>query len=81
MRDRNNKGNANDREWTTMKKIFSLFLICTLAFSTLSNMIVSAESKSTGTLTIHKFEQSKELKQLQKVMEKKDKLFQKMQNL
>ena len=45
MRDRNNKGNANDREWTTMKKIFSLFLICMLAFSTLSNMIVSAESK------------------------------------
>ena len=34
------------------EKIFSLFLICTLAFSTLSNMIVSAESKSTGTLTI-----------------------------
>ena len=27
------------------EKIFSLFLICTLAFSTLSNMIVSAESK------------------------------------
>ena len=62
MRDRNNKGNANDREWTTMKKIFSLFLICMLAFSTLSNMIVSAESKSTGTLTIHKFEQSKDSK-------------------
>ncbi|PHD60577.1 SpaH/EbpB family LPXTG-anchored major pilin [Bacillus wiedmannii] len=45
-----------------MKKIFSLFLICMLAFSTLSNMIVSAESRSTGTLTIHKFEQSKDLK-------------------
>lgn len=62
MRDRNNKSNANDREWTTMKKIFSLFLICMLAFSTLSNMIVSAESRSTGTLTIHKFEQSKDSK-------------------
>ncbi|MED1285380.1 SpaA isopeptide-forming pilin-related protein [Bacillus mycoides] len=45
-----------------MKKIFSLFLIGMLAFSTLSNMIVSAESRSTGTLTIHKFEQSKDAK-------------------
>lgn len=45
-----------------MKKIFSLFLIGMLAFSTISNMIVSAESRSTGTLTIHKFEQSKDAK-------------------
>ena len=30
-----------------------------ISFSALMNMTVSAESKSTGTLTIHKFEQSK----------------------
>ncbi|EJS67130.1 LPXTG-domain-containing protein cell wall anchor domain [Bacillus cereus BAG2X1-1] len=40
-----------------MKRIFSLLLICVLAFSTLMNMTVSAESRSTGTLTIHKYEQ------------------------
>lgn len=45
-----------------MKRIFSLLLIFVLAFSALMNMTVSAESKSTGTLTIHKFEQSKDLK-------------------
>ncbi|MEH6932705.1 MULTISPECIES: SpaH/EbpB family LPXTG-anchored major pilin [Bacillus] len=43
-----------------MKKIFSTFLICILAFSTLFNMTVSAESKSTGTLAIHKYEQGKD---------------------
>ena len=48
MRDRKTKV-IQTIEWTTMKRIFSLFLICMLAFSTLSNMIVSAESKSTGT--------------------------------
>lgn len=45
-----------------MKRIFSLLLIFVLAFSVLMNMTVSAESKSTGTLTIHKFEQSKDFK-------------------
>ncbi|WP_070169970.1 SpaH/EbpB family LPXTG-anchored major pilin [Bacillus mycoides] len=45
-----------------MKRIYSLFLICVLAFSTLMNMTVSAESKSTGTLTIHKYEQGKDAK-------------------
>ncbi|KWU56054.1 SpaA isopeptide-forming pilin-related protein [Bacillus mycoides] len=45
-----------------MKKIFNTFLICILAFSTLMNMTVSAESKSTGTLTIHKYEQDKDAK-------------------
>ncbi len=45
-----------------MKKIFSTFLICILAFSTLFNMTVSAESRSTGTLTIHKYEQGKDAK-------------------
>jgi fimbrial isopeptide formation D2 family protein/LPXTG-motif cell wall-anchored protein len=45
-----------------MKKIFSTFLICILAFSALFNMTVSAESKSTGTLTIHKYEQGKDAK-------------------
>ncbi|GAB6442126.1 LPXTG cell wall anchor domain-containing protein [Bacillus luti] len=45
-----------------MKKIFSTFLICILAFSTLFNMAVSAESRSTGTLTIHKYEQGKDAK-------------------
>ncbi|MBG0965852.1 SpaH/EbpB family LPXTG-anchored major pilin [Bacillus sp. SRB1LM] len=45
-----------------MKRIFSLLLIFVLAFSALMNMTVSAESKSTGTLTIHKFEQSKDFK-------------------
>lgn len=45
-----------------MKRIFSLLLICVLAFSTLMNMTVSAESKSTGTLTIHKYEQGKDAK-------------------
>ncbi|MCU5375747.1 SpaA isopeptide-forming pilin-related protein [Bacillus cereus] len=45
-----------------MKRIYSLLLICVLAFSTLMNMTVSAESKSTGTLTIHKYEQSKDAK-------------------
>lgn len=43
-----------------MKKIFSTFLICILAFSTLFNMTVNAESKSIGTLTIHKYEQGKD---------------------
>lgn len=43
-----------------MKKIFSLLLICVLAFSTLSNLVVDAAEKNTGTLTIHKFEQEKE---------------------
>ncbi|WP_283750014.1 SpaH/EbpB family LPXTG-anchored major pilin [Bacillus cereus] len=43
-----------------MKKIFSTFLICILAFSTLFNMTISAESKSTGTLAIHKYEQGKD---------------------
>ncbi|MBJ7984338.1 SpaH/EbpB family LPXTG-anchored major pilin [Bacillus cereus] len=45
-----------------MKKIFSTFLICILAFSTLFNMTVNAESKSIGTLTIHKYEQGKDAK-------------------
>ncbi|MGF9769889.1 SpaA isopeptide-forming pilin-related protein [Bacillus albus] len=45
-----------------MKRIYSLLLICVLAFSTLMNMTVSAESKSTGTLTIHKYEQGKDAK-------------------
>lgn len=45
-----------------MKRIYSLFLICVLAFSTVMNMTVSAESKSTGTLTIHKYEQGKDAK-------------------
>ncbi|WP_433773241.1 SpaA isopeptide-forming pilin-related protein [Bacillus wiedmannii] len=45
-----------------MKNIFSTFLICILAFSTLFNMTVSAESRSTGTLTIHKYEQGKDAK-------------------
>ena len=45
-----------------MKRIFSLLLICVLAFSTLMNMTVSAETKSTGTLTIHKYEQGKDAK-------------------
>lgn len=49
-------------EWNLMKKIFNTFLICILAFSTLMNMTVSAESKSTGTLTIHKYEQDKDAK-------------------
>ncbi len=49
-------------EWNLMKKIFSTFLICILAFSTLMNMTVSAESKNTGTLTIHKYEQGKDAK-------------------
>ncbi|HHT7239453.1 MULTISPECIES: SpaH/EbpB family LPXTG-anchored major pilin [Bacillus] len=50
-----------------MKKIISLFLICMLAFSTLINMTVSAESKSTGSLTIHKYEQGKDAKPLEGV--------------
>ncbi|PGZ09719.1 hypothetical protein COE30_07350 [Bacillus cereus] len=45
-----------------MKRIYSLLLICVLAFSTVMNMTVSAESKSTGTLTIHKYEQGKDAK-------------------
>ncbi|MDA1895971.1 SpaA isopeptide-forming pilin-related protein [Bacillus cereus group sp. BcHK28] len=45
-----------------MKRIFSLLLICVLAFSTLMNMTVSAESRSTGTLTIHKYEKDKDAK-------------------
>ncbi|HDR3520454.1 SpaH/EbpB family LPXTG-anchored major pilin [Bacillus pacificus] len=45
-----------------MKRIFSLLLICVLAVSTLMNMTVSAESRSTGTLTIHKYEKDKDAK-------------------
>ncbi|MEC2864371.1 adhesin [Bacillus thuringiensis serovar kyushuensis] len=45
-----------------MKKIFSLLLICVLAFSTLSVLVVDAAEKATGTLTIHKFEQEKDAK-------------------
>ncbi len=47
---------------TIMKKIFSLFIICIIAFSTVSNMVIHAESRSTGVLTIHKYEKSKDAK-------------------
>ncbi|MGG0292387.1 SpaH/EbpB family LPXTG-anchored major pilin [Bacillus pacificus] len=41
-----------------MKKFLSVFLIFVLAFASLPSMLIKAESKSrsTGTLTIHKFE-------------------------
>lgn len=43
-----------------MKKIFSILLIFVLTFATLPSMFASADSRSTGTLTIHKYQQEKE---------------------
>ncbi|HDR3650855.1 SpaH/EbpB family LPXTG-anchored major pilin [Bacillus sp. SM-B1] len=42
-----------------MKKIFSMLLILALTFSMLPSMFVSAASKNTGSLTIHKYAQEK----------------------
>ncbi|PEQ65030.1 SpaA isopeptide-forming pilin-related protein [Bacillus cereus] len=42
-----------------MKKIFSMLLIFVLTFSMLPSMFASANSRSTGTLTIYKYEQEK----------------------
>ncbi len=43
-----------------MKKIFSVFLVLFLTFSTWSSVLVKADSPSKGTLTIHKYEQEKD---------------------
>ncbi|WP_242217906.1 SpaH/EbpB family LPXTG-anchored major pilin [Bacillus cereus group sp. BfR-BA-01380] len=43
-----------------MKKIFSMLLVFVLAFSTFPSMFASAASKTTGSLTIHKYEQEKD---------------------
>lgn len=48
------------REIRHMKKIFSMLLIFVLTFSMLPSMYASADSRSAGTLTIHKYEQEKE---------------------
>ncbi|PEA55618.1 hypothetical protein CON64_06780 [Bacillus pseudomycoides] len=42
-----------------MKKIFSMLLIFVLTLSTLPSMFASAASKTTGSLTVHKYEQEK----------------------
>ncbi|MBE5107540.1 SpaH/EbpB family LPXTG-anchored major pilin [Bacillus thuringiensis] len=42
-----------------MKKLLSMLLILALTFAMIPNMFANAASRSTGTLTIHKYEQEK----------------------